>query len=274
MAYGNTTKDGQGIMRTLFVDIETGPIQAFVWQLWQQNVSLNQIISGTHVLNWAAGWLGEDDIMHDSLHYHDLWKTEPDNDRIIIQSIRDLLDEADVVVGHNAARFDLPTINARCLYHGIPQPSKYHVVDTLKIAKSKLRLPSNKLDYLAQYLKVGKKIDTGGFDLWRDIVLNQDTAAFDKMNDYCIHDTEILELVYKKLAPLDDKHPAMFLLDADQGQLCNICGSAHLHRKGFYHTKTQVYQKYQCMSCGHNMRSRYAEEILDRDDKRNILRSN
>ena len=39
-------------------------------------------------------------------------------------------------------------------------------VDTLKEARKVFKFSSNKLDYIAQYLGVGAKMDTGGIALW------------------------------------------------------------------------------------------------------------
>ena len=45
--------------RVLLFDIETAPILAHVWGLWDNNVALNQIIADWHVLSWSAKWLGD-----------------------------------------------------------------------------------------------------------------------------------------------------------------------------------------------------------------------
>lgn len=92
--------------KILFLDIETAPTAAFVWGLFKQNVAINQIERDMYVLNWSARWLGEDETISDSLHWHKLWDTDPQNDKIIVKSIWKLLDQADYVVAHNGDRFD------------------------------------------------------------------------------------------------------------------------------------------------------------------------
>lgn len=246
--------------------------KAYQWSLWQKYTSLNQVIADGYVLNWSAKWLGSDYIYSDSLHYHKQWPKKPEDDSIIVASMREMLDEADVVVGHNVDKFDLNTLNGRMLKHGIQQPSKYHIIDTLKLARRKFRLLSNKLDYLANFLGVGSKIDTGGFELWRDIDEKKCRKAFDRMVTYCENDVFILEEVYNKLRPWDDKAVPHILGGALDKPRCNSCGSDKLHKKGLYHTKTGIYQKYMCTKCGHNMRSRFMEP-MDKDQKHNILRS-
>lgn len=41
-------------MRILTLDLETSPNIAHVWGLWQQNVSLNQLMESTQVISWAG----------------------------------------------------------------------------------------------------------------------------------------------------------------------------------------------------------------------------
>ena len=55
-------------MKILLLDIESSPNTAHVWGLWQQNVSINQLMESSYVLCYAAKWLGEDEVHFDSVH--------------------------------------------------------------------------------------------------------------------------------------------------------------------------------------------------------------
>ena len=46
-------------MKILILDIETSPHTGFHWGLFQQNISIGQLIESSTVLCWAAKWLGE-----------------------------------------------------------------------------------------------------------------------------------------------------------------------------------------------------------------------
>jgi hypothetical protein len=39
-----------------------------------------------------------------------------------------------------------------------------------KVAKAHFRFLSNKLDYIVQYLGIGKKVEHEGFGLWRKVM--------------------------------------------------------------------------------------------------------
>jgi len=53
--------------RILIFDIETAPIRAKVWGIWNQNISIDQIESDWFVFTWAAKWLFEDKVYSGSL---------------------------------------------------------------------------------------------------------------------------------------------------------------------------------------------------------------
>lgn len=259
--------------KILLVDIETSFKLACVWGRFQQNISMNQVIQDTYVITWAAKWLEDDYIYSDKLdNYPKAYKADPTDDKHVLESVWELLDEADFVVAHNAARFDVPSLNARFIQQGMQPPSSFKVIDTLRIARRAFKFTSNRLDDLGMLLKVGRKMDTGGFDLWKNVVLQQDRKALKKMSDYCEQDVILLEDVYLKLRPWDDKHPSTVMLTDLDKPRCNVCGSEHIVKNGSYATNTQRYQKYKCGTCGHNLRHRKADK-LEPEQKNNILRS-
>ena len=96
-------------MRILLLDIESSPNTAHVWGLWQQNVSLNQLMESSYVLCYAAKWLGEEDVFFDSVH-----QSKP---KAMLKGIHGLLDAADAVIHYNGTKFDIPTLNKEFLLH-------------------------------------------------------------------------------------------------------------------------------------------------------------
>lgn len=258
--------------KVLLLDIETSPKTAYVWGLWKNNVSMKQLIQDCYVLNWAAKWHGEDEVIWDALFRHKEYAKDPTDDSAIMETMHSLLEEADYVVGHNGDGFDLPTLNARFIKHGMTPPSPYQSIDTLKVARRHFKFTSNRLDSLGDFLGVGRKMDTGGFELWREVVLDHNQDSFNKMVDYCIQDVWLLEEVYDRLRPWDKKHPSLVAAGDLSVPRCNVCGGVHVTRNGTYTTNTQTYQRYRCGDCGHTMRSRLAEKKT-REQRANLLRS-
>ena len=145
-------------MRILLLDIESSPNTAHVWGLWQQNVSLNQLMESSYVLCYAAKWLGEKEMFFDSVH-----QSKP---KKMLKGIHGLLNDADAVIHYNGSKFDIPTLNKEFLLHSFNPPSPYKQIDLLRTVRSNFRFPSNKLDYVAQRLGLGKKQEHEGHELW------------------------------------------------------------------------------------------------------------
>ena len=54
-------------MRILLLDIETSPMSAYVWGLFDQNIGLNQMIDTSKVLCYTAKWYDDKEIYFDSI---------------------------------------------------------------------------------------------------------------------------------------------------------------------------------------------------------------
>jgi hypothetical protein len=188
------------------------------------------------------------------------------DDKKLLQKLWPLLDEADIVVAHNAVRFDIPKINTRFLHHGITPPSPYKMVDTLKVAKRYFGFTSNRLDYISKFLGFDGKVETGGMGLWLDCLDNK-KEAWDKMLDYNKNDVVILRGVYHKLLPYIQNHP-----NVTHGLLeCNVCGGSDIQCRGFAYTQAGKYQKYVCKSCG--KWSRDIKNLLTKEDRVKTFRN-
>ena len=117
----------------------------------------------------------------------------------MLKEFTKLLAQADEIIAHYGDNFDLKWIRTRALIHGIDVMPHPKTIDTLKLAKKYFNFNSNKLDYIAKFLQVGAKMETGGLDLWKDIVFRKDQDALDKMVEYCKMDVQVLEKVYNKI---------------------------------------------------------------------------
>lgn len=188
--------------KILIFDIETAPILAHVWGLFDQNVGLNQIETDWHVLSWSAKWL--DDPASKVMYQDQRNVKNVTNDKKILESIRNLLDQADLVVTQNGIKFDSKKLNARFLFHEIKSPSSYRHRDTLRMAKKHFNLTSYKLEYMTdKFCKKYKKLKHKkfpGHELWKEC-LKGNKEAWEEMKKYNCHDvlaTEELYLVLKE----------------------------------------------------------------------------
>ena len=228
-------------MRILALDIETAPNLVHVWGLWQQNVGLPQIIDAGYVMCWAAKWVGSDTVLFDSIH-----QSSP---KRMLKNIHKLLDEADVVIHWNGSKFDIPTLNKEFIEHGMLPPAPYKQIDLLKTSRSQFKFPSNKLDYIAQALGLGRKYKHRGHELWISC-MNHDPEAWVEMEEYNRQDVILLEEAYKKFKPWIKDHPN-YQLYSEESDVCPRCGtSGTLKARGYAYTAAGKYQRFRCSSCG------------------------
>lgn len=254
--------------KILVFDIETAPVLTHIWSLRQKYIPIDMIKEDLFILCWAAKWLHEDKVVKFKLpDFKGSYKKNKKDDLKLLEPLWDLLNEADMVVAHNGTRFDVPMVNARFLYHGFPPPDPYKIIDTLTVARREFRLTSNKLDYIGQYLELGKKNKTD-FDLWIGC-MNGDSKAWKTMMDYNVQDVHLLEEVYLKLRPWDKRHPNFGLYVNDSEPCCTACGSTRLIKKGFEYTQVGMYRRWRCKDCGHPNRGRFTE--LPKEKRKTLL---
>lgn len=226
-------------MKILLLDIETSPMTALVFGLWDQNINFKNIITEGTVLCWSAKWYGEKEMMFDSIH-----KSKP---RDMVKGIHALLDQADATITYNGINFDHKHLNSQFLLHKLKPPSPYKTIDLLRTIRGRFKFPSNKLDYVTRRLKIGSKTDHEGMELWKKCMAGN-RAAWRTMEKYNRNDVLIMEETYKKVLPWIKNHPNMNHFSDEP--CCTSCGSLSIQKRGRGINATGAYQKYQCMTCG------------------------
>lgn len=205
-------------------DLEVAPNVGVFWQpSYQTSISYDQILKERQIICASVKEEGK-------RVFNLSWKPPKDltdymfgsdeRDRIIIESLFEIFKDADEIVAHNGDKFDWKWLTGRAIRLGIEVPQETIMVDTLKVARSKFKFNSNRLDYLAQYLGVGGKISTGGLELWKQ-VMNGNEKALSKMVRYCNNDVVILEKVFNKLKPYIKNKIAI----SDDRMECAECGT-------------------------------------------------
>lgn len=248
--------------KILFIDIETSPIIAHVWRLFDQNVGLNQIEMDWSILSFCAKWKGDDEIIYmDTRNQDDI-----NDDTTLLDSLWRLLNEADFVVGQNSKRFDVKKINARFILNGLPKPSTFRQIDTLEIAKRQFGFTSNKLEYMTDKLcTVYKKLTHGkfpGHKLWAEC-MKGNMEAWEEMEEYNVNDVLSLEELYDILSSWDDKLPN-FDVYVD-----GILDMTEWEKDGFHYSNLGKFQKYRNIRTGVQRRSRVNE--LTKEKRQSLL---
>jgi hypothetical protein len=249
------TKDYNTISNSkiLLLDIETAPLEAYIWRLWKQVVRPEAITSDWFMLTWAAKWLGEEYIYSRRLSSRE---AIDEDDGRIVSDLWEFMDEADIVIAHNASFFDIPRINSRFLINKLSPPSSYKQIDTLVVAKRGFSFSGNSLDDLARIFKLEGKSKTA-FSLWIGCKKGED-SSLKEMEDYNREDVRLLEEVYLKMRPYIKGHPNLDLYIDSENPVCPSCGEDSLIEldNKFFYTQAVKYKLYRCASCKSLARSK------------------
>lgn len=255
--------------KILIFDVETAPVTAYVWSLWEQNVGLNQIKTDWSILSWAAKWLGDP---ASKVMYMDNSKSKNvHDDKSLIVGMSKLLNQADIIITQNGEEFDIKKLNARAVINRLPPIKPCKSTDILKEGRKVFKFTSHKLEYVSDKLndkyKKLKHDEYPGFELWKAIMAG-DKRAWAVMKKYCIHDVLSTEEAYTKIRGwIQTQNLACYIDDAIVR--CK-CGSDNLVKEGYAHTEAGKYQIYRCRTCGKWPRSPI--NLLSKEKKRNLLR--
>ncbi len=97
-------KDSRPAPKILLLDIETKPIIAYAWAMYDEINSIKNIIDTGGLLCFAAKWLGTNKKYFFSEWEHGL--------EAMVIAVHELLSEADAVITYNGDKFDLPKLEA------------------------------------------------------------------------------------------------------------------------------------------------------------------
>jgi len=178
------------------------------------------------------------------------WKKGVWNDKSIVEYFREIIIKYDIIAGQNSDQFDIKLFNARLAFWGFEPIPETKTLDTKKIAKSKLKLPSYSLEVMANFFGLEGKYHHSGLDMWfksRD----GDKKAQKEMSYYCNIDVVKTKDVLLKLLPFM-KQFNDFKIAREDGIICSnpLCNSLNLIRHDKRRRVVGGYRnQYQCKDC-------------------------
>ena len=229
--------------RRLFIDLETSPNVVYSWRVgYKISLTPDNIVDERAIICIGYKWQGEP-------VQHLMWRNG--DDKAMLKAFIPILESADEVVAHFGDRFDIPWLRARAAYHGIPVSPYIKTIDTKAQAARLFYFNSNKLDYLGQFLGLGKKIETD-YKLWKDVMAgNEDALA--KMVRYCRQDVRLLEKVYLRLESYNKPKTHQGVTRGGIKSDCPRCGLSDTIRIGMKVTGSGTRRPLmKCRSCGYN----------------------
>ena len=246
----NESDDG---FKMVFLDLEVAPAKVLAFNMFKHFSSPDHIVQFPYVLTAAWNWLHDDEneIFSIALSDCESFSKDVTDDYEIIVELWNVLDQADVVVAQNA-RFDVGWFSQQCAKHGLPEPSPYRVICTLKNSKGNFSLPSNSLGYVVKYFNLEHhKLKHDGIELWKRC-MDGEVKAFEEMLVYNRGDIPTLRNLYLTTRAHIEKHPNLSIYFNDDKQRCPVCGGENLVdlTGKFAYTNLSKFDSVRCNDCG------------------------
>ena len=231
--------------RVLIYDIERIPAWTKPLPIWSMKALKYKYLTPNDIESWgrticlAYKWLGDKKI-----HFISEWSTGGREG--FLKAAWDLLDEADVVVGHNMQDFDHPHLEGEFILEDMGLPSPVKVFDTLKVMRKHGNLENNQLDTLDKRFGFSGKSDKYRIATAMGAV-NGDEKLQRQIERYNKGDIRATERVYLRLRPAGSINLGVYF--DDDLQRCPHCASQKVQKRGVAVTGLGRYQRYQCQSC-------------------------
>lgn len=203
------------------------------------------------------------------------YKADPTDDSELVKLLHEVLDKAQIVIGHNSRKFDDKMANMYFVKHGLGPVSPYKTVDTLSSARGSFRFASNRLDDISKELGMKGKTDIRIGQLWYDCFVKQDKRSWKLLKDYNDQDVVALYNLYEKERPFIRNHPNLSVYLQEQG-VCTKCGkSGTLQSRGEGYRVTGVVRQYWCNTkhggCGGWTYDRIVEDKVAPEDRPDMV---
>ncbi len=235
--------------KILFWDSEWTPALSYTWGSRPKYLPNDFLVEPARMLCWGARWYGAKKV---------IVADERSGRREMLEGIRDLLSEADMVVSYNGASFDTKKLNSELMAEGLLPPAPYKEIDLYRVVRKNTAFYSGKLDFVSETVMGQRKVDTGGFQLWLDVMAG-DSKAWVKMLRYQRQDVNLLVDLFEELRPwIKMPHPI-----SDDPFSCHNCGGTDLRSRGYVRTLYSTYNRLRCEGCGKWMRGTERSSVTE-----------
>ena len=235
-------------MKTLYryIDIEVTPATVLMYGKHHDPVILDEVErEKVACISWLdnGGKLKFKGIW-DMPSYKGKWTEKAQKELAIF--MRELLNEADVIIGHNSDNYDIKKINSECMYYNLEPPKEPKTYDTLKLAGKYLNEPTRKLGYLSPKYGGEGKLSHEGYRLYIKSVAG-DKEAQKGLRAY--NETDVVEgyKFFERFIPWINRDKSTW----DNRVPCPHCGSPETQSRGTSVTEGgKTRKRHQCTDCG------------------------
>ena len=250
--------------RVLLFDIETSIRHAFLFGTGDQYIKADYFEDQPFMLGWSAKYAGDSKIYSSFLTPKEA--IAKDQERIV-KDLWDLMATVNIVSSFNGNNFDMKHMTGFFMKYRMGLPSKLRNIDPCQLARNTFRLDSNSMDYIVKYLGLDDGKEKMERQDWIDCYYGN-PEKLKKMEKYCRHDVEILELVLDTMKPYVSSLPNMGVYGEIDTPVCPSCGGVEFKENGYQMTSFGKYNSYRC-SCQALFRSR--QNLLSLSKRKNIF---
>jgi len=175
-----------------------------------------------------------------------------------LRRVHALVSKADIMVGHNVDRADVPWLKGDLFMPRIghkhrptlPPLPPFKTVDTLKVMRREFGsgAPFKSLDALCQILGLPSKTDAYDREAMERAVTGS-VEDRERLTDYCAGDVIASQWLYDWQRPHIKNHPALFVDGQDKLRTCNRCGSETTDVAKRYVANVLTYSMRRCVNC-------------------------
>jgi hypothetical protein len=179
--------------------------------------------------------------------------------KTFLRTVHALMSEADIIIGHNLDRADVPWLKGDFYLPRIGHPHRpnhkplppFKTVDTLKVLRRELGsgAPFKGLDAFCQIVGIPAKTDS--YDRERmERAVNGSVEDRERLVEYCAGDVIATQWLYDWCRPHIRNHPALFVDGKNKLTVCNRCGNKTKPTAKRYVANVLTYSMQKCTVCG------------------------
>jgi DNA polymerase elongation subunit (family B) len=171
------------------------------------------------------------------------------DDLVVVKKMHEVIQQADIIVGHNSNAFDLKKINQKIIDYKLPTIDYPPTVDTLLANRKYGKASSNSLAHLCRHYGIAQKME-----LPKGVMHAADMGcakSMKKLVAYNKQDIVSTAQLYLRLLPYIKNHPdirrILNLVSTPKEGLstpqCGTCGSHNVIKNGTRVTKIGTFQR-------------------------------
>lgn len=244
--------------RILILDVERLPglTQQTWWErrdLQKRYIHHDTVVREPRTTIVCAKWHDSDEIIR-------LAEWDKGGRKTFLRKVHKLMSQADILVGHNLLKADLPwllgdfrfpRIGYKGAFEALPDLPPIKTVDTLAHLRTRYKsgMPFKGLDAALQILGHPGKTDAYDADAMERAV-NGSVEDRERLLSYCDGDVIGGQFIYDRERPMMKNHPALFVDGENAMRVCNRCGETEtLPNAKRYVANVLSYQMLLCAGC-------------------------